>query len=568
MATKTPPRFVKPLIAAFGVMSATLYGGSTVSPAATPQVTESRNTPCCPNPRFLAPRTKDGIGLAATFDAPAGIAYDPDDDSFFITDAGSNTIRRYDPDGRTTTVAGACDPELVMDTCVGREVDGIGPTARLNRPSAIVYDRHKHGVIVYDSGGAAIRLVTPDGRVRTIGFVDGIAGLAIDDRNGRLFGARAQSVVEINTERSAPYWFRIWTAPGTPDRDAPAYDVNAVAVDQQTGDIYAAVFAQNIYRVHPTIGWKGELLAGSGAAWLTFGGSGKDGHGNDATFVSIGQLVFDNSRRVLYADDFRAVRKIELDGTVTTVAGGCERQQDSRYRGEFTCDYPANDGLGMKAHFAWPLSGLAFDSKRGDLAILDDETLKRMEPSTKVTTLAGNRWPQAQPTAVRWNGGYVDTATGERLDVYVNGDEEVETGSDAGGRVFDVRRGSRSSALGYAQFWNAPTYVRVGEAARSALPATALKSMHCEPLVDVGAKNPYDRSASQVPESASLFMGWYDVGGWGVDQTSHYSKSARCVALRVSASNGRITYEDFESLVVSHSFAQLIDYPDQRRIYR
>lgn len=143
-----------------------------------PQLSVGGAGPCCPSPRFLAPRSSDGKGTQAAFDAPAGIAYDPGDDAFFITDAGSNTIRRLDSGGVVTTVAGACDRDLVRNTCVGRELDGLGSIARFDAPTAIVYDQRSRELIIYDSGSSTLRFMTVDGRVRSAGVVCCINGLA------------------------------------------------------------------------------------------------------------------------------------------------------------------------------------------------------------------------------------------------------------------------------------------------------------------------------------------------------------------------------------------------------
>ncbi|MGZ3510352.1 MAG: hypothetical protein ACXWNJ_18625, partial [Vulcanimicrobiaceae bacterium] len=85
---------------------------------------------------------------------PAAIAYDADDDAFFIADAASNMIRRYTSNGKVTTVAGACVRELVSNACVGHELDGAGRIARFDSPSAIVYDHGGRRFLVYDTGAS------------------------------------------------------------------------------------------------------------------------------------------------------------------------------------------------------------------------------------------------------------------------------------------------------------------------------------------------------------------------------------------------------------------------------
>lgn len=106
----------------------------------------------------------------------------------------------------------------------------------------------------------------------------------------------------------------------------------------------------------------------------------------------------------------------------------------------------------MKAHFDWPINGLAVNARTGDLAILDGQTLKAMQPAGLVTTIAGNRRRQQQVGPTNWNGEYLDTMTGEALNVYVQGDREVEIARDARGRIFEAWRGLRSLAVDAAEF--------------------------------------------------------------------------------------------------------------------
>ncbi|MGZ3527997.1 MAG: hypothetical protein ACXVAO_09855, partial [Vulcanimicrobiaceae bacterium] len=217
-----------------GVTALSLFSLSVARSTTLPQISDDRGAPCCPNPRFLEPRSKDGYERRAAFDSPAAIAYDADDDAFFIADAASNMIRRYTSNGKVTTVAGACVRELVSNACVGRELDGAGRIARFDSPSAIVYDHGGRRFLVYDTGASALRWVTPDGRVTTIGRVEGITGLAINNRTGMLYGAQGRYVVQISIDGSGASVYRIWSIPGNAGGDAPADNVNDIAIDQRT----------------------------------------------------------------------------------------------------------------------------------------------------------------------------------------------------------------------------------------------------------------------------------------------------------------------------------------------
>jgi hypothetical protein len=549
---------------------ATLSLGLAIAPAAvsadpTPQVDSTGTVPCCPSPRFLGPRSKDGVGVDATFDTPVSITYDADDDAFFISDVGSNTIRRFDPNGRVSTVAGGCDRELLTATCVGRELDGIGSIARFDRPISIAYDHKRRGLFVYDAASSALRFVTTNGRVSTRGFISDVQALAVNTRSGMLYAARRNTVALLDGNRGTQP-IEAWAAPNRDGRNtgAPVGQINSIAVDSKTGDIYAVLYEKAVMRIDLAHGGAATVLAGDPESnESVFAGLGKDGRGTDASFQVAGDIAFDPlNQRVLIAD-FNTVRSISLDGIVRTIAGGCEPQNNPRYRGEFACDYPAHDGNGTNAHFGYPIRGIAVDSHRDTVAVLVGALVKGIASNGDVTTAAGNFRQTPVATTDRWNSGYLDTETGETMLVFVDGDHEIEILRDPRGRIFDVKQGSRRSALDNAQFWTPPTYVRTGPATDSVSYAAALKTLRCGTLSDLGRKNPISRlepPGSQDP----LFASWYDSFGRG--QTPDYSRGRTCVALRVTDDAGRILYEDTESRLIPHAPPDgLLEYPDERR---
>ena len=83
----------------------------------------------------LASRTEgfvDGTGAGARFNTPSGVAVD-DTGVVYVADTGNHAIRRVDPAGRVTTVAG--------DGVAGWR-DGPGRLARFNGPIGVALDRH------------------------------------------------------------------------------------------------------------------------------------------------------------------------------------------------------------------------------------------------------------------------------------------------------------------------------------------------------------------------------------------------------------------------------------------
>ena len=130
--------------------------------------------------------------LPAVFDTPSGIALDKAG-NLLVADTGANTIRRITPEGAVTTLAG--------DGIAGLR-DGPAAQARFNGPIGVAAD-DKGDVYVADSYNDRIRLITPDGQVRTLaggdapGFADGTGAAAAFDtptalapgRDGALFVA-------------------------------------------------------------------------------------------------------------------------------------------------------------------------------------------------------------------------------------------------------------------------------------------------------------------------------------------------------------------------------------------
>lgn len=119
-------------------------------------------------------------------------------------------------------------------------------------------------------------------------------------------------------------------------------------------------------------------LAGSGYIWSQNTDKGTDGLGILATFINPYGIAVDQSENVYVTDwDAEKIRKIDMSGNVTTIAGTGS-------------PYPIfNDGSGIQATFTQP-TGIVVDSQ-GNLYIADQNIIRKIDINGMVTTFAGQK---------------------------------------------------------------------------------------------------------------------------------------------------------------------------------
>jgi hypothetical protein len=100
----------------------------------------------------------DGIGPAARFNLPTGIASDSAG-NVYIADTWNSIIRRISTNGTVSTLAG-------MPGLLG-SADGPAAEARFNGPLGVAVDESGN-VYVADTGNHSIRKITPAGVVSTV----------------------------------------------------------------------------------------------------------------------------------------------------------------------------------------------------------------------------------------------------------------------------------------------------------------------------------------------------------------------------------------------------------------
>ncbi|HEY7545618.1 MAG TPA: NHL repeat-containing protein, partial [Blastocatellia bacterium] len=297
---------------------------------------------------------------------------------------------RPDAIGQTLTLAGAGYP--------GTQ-DGDAHAASFSDPFGIAVDS-RGAVYVADAGESnRIRRITTEGRVESIagsseGFSDG-------DRNSAQFN--------------------------TP---------SGLCIDRRGNIILADTSNNRIRKIDP----KGAVttLAGNGEAGL------KDGPSSEAQFNGPIGVAADAEGNVYVADSYNdCIRKISIDGQVSTIAGG-------RSPG-------LADGQAEAALFDTP-SGIAIDSQ-GNLFVADtgNDRIRRITPQGEVTTFAGNEgsYNLSGPTGIAvTHDGFVfvtDRDSGRIHRITPEGAVEIYAGSNAG---FADGRGA------YAKF-NSPAGIAV-----------------------------------------------------------------------------------------------------------
>lgn len=113
----------------------------------------------------------DGVGTAASFYAPSGVAVDAAG-NVYVADEGNNKIRKITSSGVVSTLAGSGS---------AGSSDGTGAAASFWHPNSVAVDASSN-VYVSDTGNHLIRKITSGGVVTTLAGTAGVYGSA--DGNG------------------------------------------------------------------------------------------------------------------------------------------------------------------------------------------------------------------------------------------------------------------------------------------------------------------------------------------------------------------------------------------------
>lgn len=277
--------------------------------------------------RTLAGSNVTGESLAdAAYASLSGVSFDSRGNAFFA-DSSHHQIRRITPDGTDTVFAGTGK--------IGFK-DGDRDEAEFTSPTGIVVDA-KDNIYIVDTGNHRIRMITPEGKVKTLAGGGEVAwGIgAFADGNG--------TAARFN----APY---------------------AIALSQE-GDLYVTDTENNRIR---KVTLEGEVttIAGVGVEGAA------DGPGAQAQFNAPRGIVVDTLGNIFIADALNnRIRKINTKGVVSTFVGNGAAGSE--------------DGVGRDARFNTP-SGMTID-KENALYVADtfNNLIRKVTLAAHVYTLAG-----------------------------------------------------------------------------------------------------------------------------------------------------------------------------------
>ncbi len=328
-------------------------------------------------PRFAG--SDDGVGAAARFFDPAGLALDAAG-NLYVADSRNHTIRQIAANGAVTTLAGAARQP-------GTD-DATGPAARFYLPQALALDGAGN-LYVADTGNHTLRKITPAGVVSTLAGVAGQTGsadgpgatakfdfpAALAARpDGTLYVADAHNGVVRQITPTGVVSTLTGTAPGALDATATAarlHRPHSLALDA-AGNAYVTDAGNHTIRKITPAGVVSTFAGVAGQAGSI------DGPGATARFHTPAGILIDSSGTLYVADaGNHTIRRITPAGVVSTLAGVAGQAG-------------ADDGAGAAARFRQP-QGLAFD-RDGNLIVADtlNNLIRRVTPAGVVSTVVGD----------------------------------------------------------------------------------------------------------------------------------------------------------------------------------
>ena len=280
----------------------------------------------------------DGPASSMQLNGPVGVAAAPDG-SLYVSDTYNNRIRRVDPGGIMSTVAGEEPSYLTPPQALGSPpVGDNGPAifGQLAIPAGLAFDSSGN-LFVADPGDNRVRKITTDGIISTVA---GTGACCFAGDSGPATAAQL-------------YW------------------PEDVAVDS-SGRIYIADTGNHRVRV---VSPDGSITTAAGNGSPGYLGDG--GPANSASLNLPAGVAVDRAGNLYIADtNNHRIRKVSPTGIISTVAGSG------------VAGLSGDGGPAFSARLFYPVS-VKVDSA-GNLYIGDGVAVRMVSPSGIISTIAGN----------------------------------------------------------------------------------------------------------------------------------------------------------------------------------
>ena len=270
-----------------------------------------------------------GKAVSATFYNPFGIAAD-NAGNLYIADTYNNRVRKVTADGSIITVAGTGNGNYSGD-------GGSAINAELAQPTGVAVDSNGN-LYIADSGNNRIRKVTTAGIISTIAGT-GVAGYSGDGGNAIDAQLDGPFGVALDSQGALYISDRINNRVRKVTADGIISTVAGTGVDGYSGDGGSAVLAQLGRPNGITLDSQDNLyiadydnervrMVSKGGIISTVAGNGNNAYtGDDGPAVSAGLrgpagVAVDDSGSLYIIELLnQVVRKVAVDGTISTVAG-------------------------------------------------------------------------------------------------------------------------------------------------------------------------------------------------------------------------------------------------------
>ena len=201
-----------------------------------------------------------GPATEAVLATPEDVALGPDG-SLYIADTGNHRIRKVEPSGTITTIAGTGTAGFVGD-------DGPAEDAQLSRPWSVAVDAEGN-VYVADFDNNLVRRIDPSGNITALGgngeatdepivsgaqatdiSFTGVSEVAVD-RDGNVYANPQRTVVRIAPDGTVTVVAGGGSGEvdGVPATEISLIDITGIAIDPNSGTLYLADRASRVRAV-------------------------------------------------------------------------------------------------------------------------------------------------------------------------------------------------------------------------------------------------------------------------------------------------------------------------------